>query len=50
VPCVSTPEIARETKKPCVIGTKKAASVFRTGAWVEVAGFTGVVRLVVPPG
>jgi len=38
--------IAREMKKPCVIGTKKATSVFRNGDWVEVDGFTGVVRLV----
>ncbi|MCL5024862.1 MAG: PEP-utilizing enzyme [Nitrospirae bacterium] len=38
--------IARELKKPCVIGTKKATSVFRDGDWVEVDGFTGVVRLV----
>ena len=38
--------IARELKKPCVIGTKKATSVFRDGDWIEVDGFTGVVRLV----
>ncbi len=38
--------IARELKKPCVIGTKRATSVFRNGDWVEVDGFTGVVRLV----
>jgi phosphohistidine swiveling domain-containing protein len=37
--------IARELKKPCVIGTKKATSVFKTGDRIEVDGFTGVVRL-----
>jgi phosphohistidine swiveling domain-containing protein len=41
--------IAREMKKPCVIGTKKATTTFRTGDWIEVDGFTGVVRLIPPP-
>jgi phosphohistidine swiveling domain-containing protein len=41
--------IARELKKPCVIGTKKATSVFRDGDWVEVDGFTGIVRLIPSP-
>jgi len=37
--------IARELKKPCVIGTRKATSVFRDGDWVEVDGLNGIVRL-----
>lgn len=38
--------IAREMKKPCVIGTKMATTVFKNGDLIEVNGFTGVVRLV----
>jgi phosphohistidine swiveling domain-containing protein len=37
--------IARELKKPCVIGTRKATSVFKDGDLIEVDGFKGVVRL-----
>lgn len=37
--------IARELKKPCVIGCRKATSVFKDGDWIEVDGFKGVVRL-----
>jgi len=40
--------IARELKKPCVIGTKKATSVFLNDDIVEVDGFSGFVRLVAP--
>jgi pyruvate,water dikinase len=40
--------VAREMKKPCVIGTKKATTVFHNGDIVEVDGFTGFVRLVTP--
>jgi phosphoenolpyruvate synthase/pyruvate phosphate dikinase len=38
--------VARELKKPCVIGTKKATTVFRNGDMVEVDGFSGIVRLI----
>jgi phosphohistidine swiveling domain-containing protein len=38
--------VAREFKKPCVIGTKKATTVFRNGDVVEVDGFSGIVRLI----
>ncbi len=38
--------VARELKKPCVIGTKKATSVFQSNDTVEVDGFTGMVRLI----
>jgi len=41
--------IARELKKPCVIGTRRATAEFRNGDLVEVNGFTGVVRLVAGP-
>jgi len=40
--------IARELKKPCVIGTKNATTVFHNGDIVEVDGFTGFVSLVAP--
>jgi len=40
--------VARELKKPCVIGTKNATAVFHDGDIVEVDGFTGLVRLVAP--
>ena len=38
--------VARELKKPCVIGTKKATTVFHNDDVVEVDGFTGIVRLI----
>jgi len=37
--------IARELKKPCVIGAQNATSLFKDGDWIEVDGFRGVVRL-----
>ncbi len=40
--------VARELKKPCVIGTKKATTVFHNDDIVEVDGFTGIVRLITP--
>jgi phosphohistidine swiveling domain-containing protein len=40
--------VARELKKPCVIGTKIATTVFCDGDLVEVDGFTGFVRMVTP--
>lgn len=36
--------VAREMKKPCVIGTKIATKVFKDGDMVEVDANTGVVR------
>ncbi len=36
--------VARELKKPCVIGTKLATSVFRDGDMVEVDAIRGVVK------
>ncbi len=38
--------IAREMKKPCVIGTKIATQVLKDGDLVEVDADTGVVRIV----
>jgi phosphohistidine swiveling domain-containing protein len=40
--------VARELKKPCVIGTKKATKVFHNDDMVEVDGFSGIVRLINP--
>lgn len=36
--------VAREMKKPCVIGTKIATKVFQDGGWVEVDANNGLVR------
>ncbi len=36
--------VAREMKKPCVIGTKIATKVFKDGDRVEVDATKGVVR------
>lgn len=36
--------VAREMKKPCVIGTKVATKVFKTGDRVEVDATRGIVR------
>jgi phosphoenolpyruvate synthase/pyruvate phosphate dikinase len=36
--------VARELKKPCIIGTKFATQVFKDGDMVEVGADTGVVR------
>jgi phosphohistidine swiveling domain-containing protein len=36
--------IAREMKKPCVVGTKFATQVFKDGDMVEVDADTGIVR------
>ncbi len=38
--------VAREMKKPCVIGTKIATKVFKDGDLVEVDADNGMVRLV----
>lgn len=37
--------IAREMKKPCVIGTKSATKVLKDGDLVEVDAMTGIVRI-----
>ncbi|MBI3588617.1 hypothetical protein HY095_05460 [Candidatus Micrarchaeota archaeon] len=34
---------AREMKKPCVVGTEKAAKVFRDGEMAEIDATAGVV-------
>jgi pyruvate,water dikinase len=36
--------IAREMKKPCIIGTKKATKVLKDGDLVEVDSNKGIVR------
>ncbi len=36
--------IARELKKPCIIGTKIATQIFKDGDWVEVDADKGIVR------
>lgn len=38
--------VAREMKKPCIVGTKNATLVLQTGDLVEVDGNSGRVRLV----
>ncbi|MBI5226816.1 hypothetical protein HY994_06330 [Candidatus Micrarchaeota archaeon] len=36
--------LAREMNKPCIVGTKTATSTFKTGDWVEVDAYAGVIR------
>jgi pyruvate,water dikinase len=36
--------VARQMKKPCIIGTKNATKVFKDGDTVEVDAMNGVVR------
>lgn len=38
--------VAREMKKPCVIGTKIATQVFKDGDMIEVDANTGVVKII----
>lgn len=45
IPCHAS-ILARELKKPCVIGTGSATSVFKTGDFVEVDAEEGVVKKV----
>jgi len=40
--------IARELKKPCIIGTKIATKIFKTGDYVEVDATKGIVRRIMP--
>ena len=37
--------IARELKKPCIIGTKIATKVLKDGDMVEVDGNIGVIKI-----
>jgi len=37
--------IARELKKPCVIGTKNATKIFRNGDYIEVNANKGIVKI-----
>lgn len=37
--------VAREMKKPCIIGTKIATKVLRDGDWVEVDANNGIVKI-----
>ena len=38
--------VAREMKKPCLIGTKIATKVFKDGDYVEVDADKGIVRII----
>ncbi len=38
--------IAREMKKPCIIGTKIATKVLKTGDMVKVDAEKGIVRII----
>ena len=38
--------VAREMNKPCIVGTKNATMIFKTGDLVEVDGYKGIVRLI----
>ena len=38
--------IARELKKPCIVGTKNATKVLKDGDIVEVNGDTGEVKII----
>jgi phosphoenolpyruvate synthase/pyruvate phosphate dikinase len=38
--------VAREMKKPCIVGTKNATKIFKDGDMVEVDANKGIVRLI----
>lgn len=38
--------IAREMKKPCVVGTRNATAILRDSDWVEVDADAGIVRII----
>ncbi len=40
--------LARELDKPCIVGTKTATRIFKTGDWVEVDAYTGLIRKTKP--
>lgn len=42
--------VAREMKKPCIIGTKIATKVFKDGDLVEVDANKGVVKIIEKSG
>jgi pyruvate,water dikinase len=37
--------VARELKKPCIVGTGNATTILKNGDFVEVDAFTGVVNI-----
>jgi pyruvate,water dikinase len=39
--------VAREMKKPCIIGTKIATKILKDGDMVEVDAESGVVRILI---
>ena len=38
--------VARELKKPCIVGTKFATHIFKDGDYVEVNAYKGIIRLI----
>lgn len=38
--------VARELKKPCIVGTQYASQVFKNGDYVEVDAYNGIVKLI----
>ncbi|MCL5432771.1 MAG: PEP-utilizing enzyme [Patescibacteria group bacterium] len=38
--------VARELKKPCIVGTKFATEVFKNGDYVEVDAYKGIIKLI----
>jgi hypothetical protein len=44
--CINCGYIAREMKKPCIIGTKIATKILKDGDIVEVDTESGVIRII----
>ncbi len=40
--------VAREFGMPCVVGTRTATKIFRTGDWIRVDGYQGIVSKISP--